>query len=117
VFVVWSDQFGGAPRHVPDAADLIPDARARHYWDEGRVVGRAYQRLKLGNRTLDIGAEAWDVWMLFDRDARWTDAGPPQPTWWEHQLRGMPDERRLEPERFAAKALELQARRNPPSDR
>jgi hypothetical protein len=87
----------------------MPDARARHYWDGGRVAGRAYQKLKLGGRTLDIGTEAWDVWLLFDSKARWTDSGPPEPRWWEHQLQGMPPERRLDPERFAAKAAELRA--------
>jgi hypothetical protein len=107
--VVWSDQFGAGPRHVPEAAELMPDARARHYWDGGRVVGRGYQKLKLGGRTLDIGAEAWDVWLLFDRNARWTDSGPPEPAWWEHQLQGLPQERRLDPERFAAKAAQLRA--------
>jgi hypothetical protein len=113
VFVVWSDQVGAQPRHVPEASELMPDARARHYWDGGRVVGRAYQKLKLGDRTLEFGSEAWDVWLLFDREARWSDS-PPEPAWWEHQLQGMPQERRLDPERFAAKAAGLRAPRPNP---
>jgi len=92
----------------------MPDARARHYWDGGKVVGAAYRTLQLGSRTLDLGAEAWDVWLLFDKKARWTASGPPAPAWWEHQLQGMPDERRLDPERFAAKAAELRARAQKP---
>jgi hypothetical protein len=111
VFVVWSDQLGAKPRHVLDAAGLMPDARARHYWDGGRVVGRAYQKLKLGDRTLELSTEAWDVWLLFDRKVRWGESGPPEPAWWEHQLRGMPPERRLEPARFARKAAELRAQK------
>lgn len=116
MFVVWSDQVGAEPRHVPEAAELMPDARARHYWDGDRMVGRAFPTLKLGDRTLEsAGGEAWwDVWLLFDRNGRWTDSGPPEPAWWEHQLQGMPQERRLDPERFAAKAAELRARGRQP---
>jgi len=88
----------------------MPDPRARHYWDGGRVVGRGYRTLKLDGRPLDLGIEAWDVWMLFDGKARWTVPGPPEPAWWEHQLHGLPEERRLDPDRFAGKAAALRAR-------
>lgn len=110
VFVVWSDQLGARPRHVPEATELIPDRRARHYWDGEKVLGRAYQRsLAVGERTFPLGSPAWDVWLLFDAEARWSDEGPPRPVWWEHQLGGgrLPAERRLDPDRFAAKASEL----------
>ena len=115
VFVVWSDQLGAAPRHVAEAAELMRDPRARHYWDGGRVVGKAYQNsLEAGGTNFMIGTEAWDVWLLFDGDAVWGDSGPPVPVWWEHQLgrAGLPPDRQLDPERFAAKAVEL--RRSPP---
>jgi hypothetical protein len=92
----------------------MPDARAHHYWDGGRVVGRAYQKLKLGERTLELPEEAWDVWLIFDREARWTDSGVPEAAWWEHQLQGMPQDRRLDAERFAKKASELRASKPTP---
>ena len=107
VFVVWSDQLGAEPRHLPDAAALMPDPRARHYWDGREVVGGAYRTLELEGKTVNVGQPAWDTWLLFDRKATWTDSGPPKPAWWEHQLRGLPPERRLDPERFAAKARSL----------
>lgn len=74
----------------------------RHFWDGEQVVGSAFEPV-LGTR----GA-AWDVWMLFDRQASW-GAGVPVPAWWEHQLPGMPDDRVLDPARFAAKATALLA--------
>jgi hypothetical protein len=111
VFVVWSDQVGGAPRHVPDAAALMPDRRAHHYWDGDRVMGRAYRILKTESKTIDVGTEAWDVWLLFDQEATWSADSPPQAVWWEHQLRVPPPERMLDPARFAGKAAEL--RRKP----
>jgi hypothetical protein len=108
VFVVWSDQMGGAPEFVADAAKLMPDRRARHFWDGERIVGRAYQRLKLRDQTIQLSAEAWDTYLLFDCDASWPKSSPPPaPVWWEHQLQGAPDERRLDAARFAAKAVEL----------
>lgn len=104
---MWSDQSGGQERHVAAAAALMPDPRARHYWDGGRVAGRAYPTLALDDVVVRLNVEAWDVWLLFDASATWTAAAAPEPAWWEHQVRGMPDERRLDARRFAAKALEL----------
>lgn len=103
VYVVWSSQLGAEERHVPEAATLMPDPRARHYWDPEMAVGRAYQAF------LEIPQPAWDVWMLFGRDARWTGTDPPEPAWWEHQLSGagLPAERVLDPDRFARKAAAL----------
>ena len=51
---MWSDQVGGAPRYVQDAAALMPDPRARHYWDADRDIGRAYRVLKTDTATIDL---------------------------------------------------------------
>lgn len=100
--MVWSPQLGAEERHVPDGARLILDPRVRHYWDPDRLVGRRYAPI------LGTDAPAWDVWLLFGRTARWSDPdGAPEPDWWEHQLGGLPDSLRLDPERFARKAAEL----------
>jgi hypothetical protein len=89
---------------------LMPDPRVRHYWDGDRVVGGAFRVLDFGERTIDIGAEAWDVWLLFDREATWSPDGPPLPAWWEHQLRIPVPERRLDAQRFASKAARLRGK-------
>lgn len=113
VFVVWSDQLGAAPRDVDEAAKLMPDRRARHYWDGERILGGAFQdRLEMDGRTFKLESEAWDLYLLFDRDAYWGEQGLPEPSWWEHQLFGqVPAERHLDAERFAAQAAKLVARR------
>lgn len=90
---------------MPEATALMPDPRARHYWDPGLLAGRAFAPI------VGTSMPAWDVWLLFDRDAGWTDRTPPEPAWWAHQLQGMPEERRLDPERFTRRATELQAGR------
>ncbi len=52
---------------------------------------------------------AWDFWMVYGPDAKWSDELP-EPTWWEHQLdrlrRSYPD-RRLDPDRLVAKMSEV----------
>lgn len=110
VFVVWSSQLGAREGNVPPAAELMPDRRARHFWDAGRRVGAAFAA------SFGLDEPAWDVWMLFDRDARWGEQGVPQPAWWEHQLGGLPRDRRLDPQRLATKAADLLARPKPGSD-
>ena len=108
VFVVWSPQLGAEIKHVAEAAELIPDPRARHYWDGDMVIGGQYQALlHPDGKELTLGSPAWDVWLLFGPDVRWDGDQAPKPTWWEHQLRGMPEDVKLDPERFAEKAAQL----------
>ena len=101
VYVVWSDQLGASEGNVASATSLIPDARARHYWDGNELLGKAYQPM------LGLPAAAWDTWMLFDRDVVWRDDSPPKPAWWEHQLGRGPPELHLDPKRFASHAEAL----------
>lgn len=102
VHVVWSPQLGAGERHVPGAARLIPGPGVRHWWDGDAVMGRRYADV------LGTDEPAWDVWLLFARDARWGDPdGAPRPDWWEHQLGSLPDSLHLDAERFARKAAEL----------
>ena len=102
VYVVWSPQLGAQEKHVASATSLVPDRRARHYWDGHELVGRAYQPL------LGLPAPAWDTWMLFGREAMWRGDTPPTPAWWEHQLNAGPPELHLDPSRFASHAEALQ---------
>lgn len=101
VYVVWSTQLGARESHVPEATTLMNDPRVRHYWDPELVVGDAVAG------DLGLSEPAWDVWLLYGRDARWEGSGPPEPDWWEHQLHGLPEERHLDPSRFAEKARQL----------
>ena len=100
-YVVWSPQLGAAERHVSSATSLVADPRARHYWDGQMLVGSAYQPV------LGTGAPAWDVWLLFDKDAMWRGDSLPRPAWWEHQLRSGPSELMLDPDRWASHAIAL----------
>ena len=101
VYVIWSPQLGASEKNVADASTLIPDHRARHYWDGEMLVGSAY-------RPLVRSAEAaWDTWMVFDKTATWHGDSVPRPAWWEHQMSSGPPELMLNAERWALHAMAL----------
>jgi hypothetical protein len=83
VFVVWIPAIAGDRYEATDdAKTLIPDGRATHYWDGGQALGEVL------SPTLGIRAKmAWDVYVLYGKDAVW-DGGPPAPTSWMHQKFG-----------------------------
>ena len=53
VYVVWVPELGAQSKHVPEAAKLAPDERARHYWDGGQILEKEYRDV------LRIGRVAW----------------------------------------------------------
>jgi hypothetical protein len=83
VFVVWIPAIGGDRYEATDnAMTLIPDERARHYWDAGQALGEALAP------ALGIRAKmAWDVYAVYDESIQWGDAAP-SPSSWLHQKRG-----------------------------
>jgi hypothetical protein len=84
VLVVWApllrtDNYIEAQK----TAGLIPDRRAVHYWEPGRVLGVEYgERLPLPGE-LNF---AVDMVLLFDQRAVWSDAGLPTPGAWFHKF-------------------------------
>lgn len=83
VHVVWTpvlqaDDFESARQ----AASLIPDPRAIHYWDEDQSLGLAYGR----ELELPRGRElAWDIYFAYAAGVEWGEHVPP-PGDWAHQL-------------------------------
>ena len=73
-------ELGAQPKHIPEAAKLVPDERARHYWDGGQVLEKEYRDV------LRIGRVAWDVYFIFSPRMRWGSAGAPRPDFWMHQM-------------------------------
>ena len=86
---------------------LIPgNARVLHYADPEGYSGKAYGPVI----KIPYGAPAWDVYFAFSAEAEWgEEGGPPTPDHWEHQLGGMPPERRLDGPRFSEQVKKLLA--------
>ena len=73
VYVIWFSMLpGDSHSELERAETFIPDQRALHFWDEDKIVGRAFAR--------QYGAEfdyiVWDAYFLYAPDTRW-DASPP----------------------------------------
>ena len=84
---------------VGRATKSLPDPRVSHYWDGDSVLGKAFTPV------LGIDQEAWDVYMVYDKDAEWKDM-PPKPIYWQEQL-GISDETKLDRVKLTAKINEL----------
>jgi len=98
VFVVWMpvlerDDLLAAR----EATSLLADSRVRHYWDGQRALG-----YPLG-RTLQLKESqlAWDVYLVYGREAKWTSGSLPPPQDWMHQLSVEGPERTLVGEELA----------------
>ena len=97
IYVVWIKRFFGDSR---DAAEksmaLVPDKRARHFWDGNNQMPKHY------GKSLDLPGErnfAWDVYFVFNPKAAWGET-PPTPDFWMHQLGGSETGNRLDGDKF-----------------
>ncbi len=107
-FVVHVPTLGAEKKDVDGAARLFHGRNIRHYWDASGAIGLDYQEV-LALTAGDKGVFAWDVWMIFDPEARWPDEGAPAPAHWEHQLSSLRETHPnyLDAARFAEKARSL----------
>jgi hypothetical protein len=81
-YIVWVPKLDGQESNVPEATHTVADPRASHYWDGNGYLLHAY------DRTLDLGQDAWDVYLLYGPGARWDSSDPPEPAYWMNQLGG-----------------------------
>jgi len=91
---------GAEEKHVAGSLPLLNGPRVTHYWDPEGNTGLEFQK------TFDIPMYAWDMWFIYEPGARWEDGEtPPHPAHWEHQLPGLPKDKKLDAERFAGEVL------------
>lgn len=95
ILVVHVPALDAKESDVSEAAEILNDDRASHFWDEFGTSGIRFQR------TLELPSYAWDVWMIYPPGARWIDRDPPAPAYWRHQLQGVDPSLRLDPVDFA----------------
>ena len=90
-FVIHVPTLGAEEKHVRAAIPLMTGPGVSHYWDKEGNSGLKFQH------TLDIPMYAWDVWMIYAPGQVWeADSAPPAPVFWQHQLPGLPKEKRLD---------------------
>jgi hypothetical protein len=80
-YLVWVPMVDGDSAEAARLeASLYPDSRISHYWDpDGKLAAELGPRLGLGER------KAWDVYLVFERRAKWGSL----PSLWMHQLDGV----------------------------
>lgn len=80
VYAVWVPMLWiDGKASVPQATKRFDDSRVSQYWDSKAEMTRAYSSI------LQTNGPAWDVYLLFERDAEWKEQ-PPSPVFWMDQL-------------------------------
>ena len=78
VYVVWMPILSpDIPRPNKTTLGLVSDPRVTQYWDTKAELSRIFPSI-LGFPSAPA-SPAWDVFLLFDRDAEWTALAPPKP--------------------------------------
>jgi hypothetical protein len=97
VFVVWIKRFFGDSRNAArEAMALVPDRRARHFWEGSGQLSKRYAGIVELPHKRNF---AWDVYFVFGPKAEWTES-PPTPDFWMHQLGGPETGNLLDGNRF-----------------
>ena len=101
-FVVWVPKLFGHESDVPTATRFVSDPRAQQFWDDSSVLVHEYDSV------LQLGQDAWDIYMIYGPQTRWDGRLPPAPDFWMHQLHLQSQPKAsgsfLQPEVFAAHA-------------
>ncbi len=72
VYVVWEAVYGGDSEQAShEASGLVKDPRVRQFWSGSRFSGHSFQGIAGRN-----GKPAWDSYLVFAGDKRWTDTVP-----------------------------------------
>jgi hypothetical protein len=76
VIVAWIPMLGADERSAAEAMTrTFADKPIPQFWDAEHLLGKEV------TRSLGIGGEraAWDIYLFYPPDAKWTDAGLPPP--------------------------------------
>jgi hypothetical protein len=84
---------------VGRATKNLDDPRVLHWWDGDNILSQAFAPV------LGIEGEAWDVYLLYDKDTTWGDT-PPKPVFWQEQL-GISPETQLDRTKLTAEIKKL----------
>jgi hypothetical protein len=107
LYVVW-EAIGphDTPETAAQSASLLQDERIHHFWSPDRFASTAFQAPLGVQKTT-----AWDVFLVFDKGKRWTEA-PPAVDRFMHNLKSheeLPKDRLLNAETLAGEVRSLLA--------
>ena len=103
-FVIYVPTLGAHEANVVPASRLISNRHTTQYWEETGITGKLMQQV------IGVNKYVWDFWTIYGPKAVWSDERlPPVPDFWQHQLDGLPAEKKLDANVFAAKIDEFLA--------
>src|SRR6266849_10944533 len=103
-FVIHVPTLGAHEANVAPAARLIANGHTTHYWEETGITGKLMQQV------MGVDKYVWDFWTIYAPNVVWSDERlMPAPSFWQHQLDGLPLEKKLDANVFAAKVDEFLA--------
>jgi hypothetical protein len=103
-FVIHVPTLGAREGNVAPASRLITNRYTTHYWEETGITGKLMQQV------MGVDKYVWDFWAIYGPNVMWSDERPmPAPSFWQHQLGGLPPEKKLDANVFAAKVDEFLA--------
>jgi hypothetical protein len=98
--VIHVPTLGAREANVVPASRLISNRHTTQYWEETGITGRLMQQV------MGVDKYVWDFWTIYGPKAVWSDERlPPTPDFWQHQLGGLPADKKLDANVFAAKIL------------
>ena len=106
VYLVWLPILPADDRAQAEAAaEMEWDPRVRHFWIADPSIPELFQE------PVGLAEEkAWNVYLLYDRDARWAERAP-RPRSLMHQGRKLPADRQLDGRKLADEVRALLAPR------
>jgi hypothetical protein len=103
-FVIHVPTLGAREGNVAPASRLITNRYTTQYWEETGITGKLMQQV------MGVDKYVWDFWAIYGPNVRWSDERlMPAPGFWQHQLGGLPAEKKLDANVFAAKVDEFLA--------
>ena len=99
-YVVWAPRNGAKEKHVPRVTSLVDDNRTTQYWDGAESIADPYDEM------LNLTGPCAGIFMIFGREARWGESGPPRPDYFEDAHADEYDREgpQFDDRRFAARA-------------
>lgn len=103
-FVVWGPMLGEEVRSdAVEATRFLDDERTTHFWTTGNAVAARFS----GPLGLPEDELAWDTFLLFSPGQLWSEDESPQPAFFMHVGRSLPDALRLHAPTIRRRAEEM----------